>query len=122
MGYGSTIPPVFNGDARALNTVYSSSNKTVLASYTLSMSVTATITGGESIQADAQIRPDSESAWETVASEKLDQSFTISLVTLALTNSEHRTMTFFVPKGYEYRVTTSGTGSISMLYSKEVEL
>lgn len=120
-GYGDAVPPIFNGEGRQLDTVYASGSKTVLASYTVTLSVTASLSGGQNAKAEAQIRPIG-GAWEAVASCSLDVSFTISLVTLALTQTDDRTLVFFVPAGHEYRVVSSGTGTVVMPHTHEVEL
>ncbi|WP_373083990.1 hypothetical protein [Zhongshania sp.] len=122
MGYGAFIPAKSVDVTRTLGTTYTASNKTLLANYTVQLTVTASITGGQSAQVQAQIRPTAADPWETVASQKMDLTFTLAIVTVAMRQQDDRVLTFIVPKGYEYRVISSGAGTSALLYSKEVNL
>lgn len=121
-GYGDYTAPKLSNVARAVNTTYTNDGSPKLASYTVTLSVTATITGGQSAQMDAQIRPNAGAAWETVATSLSNMSFTVSLVTIALTHTDDRSLTFFVPAGYQFRIVPSGTGAAVLKHAHEVAM
>lgn len=121
-GYGDYTAPKLSNVARAVNTTYTNDGSPKLASYTVTLTVTATITGGQSTQMDAQIRPNAGVAWETVATSRSDMSFTVSLVTVSLKHIDDRSLTFFVPAGYQFRVVPSGTGTAVLKHAHEVAM
>lgn len=115
---GPAGAPTLTTPSRALDTTYTATADTIVSA-TVSLSVSATLTGGQTATAAAQIRATSGDSWQTVQTAELSTSFTISLVTLALTNSMKSVLSFNVPSGYEYRIASSGSGSVSLVGAQE---
>lgn len=108
-------------EARELGTTYLAGKYAARqCNYTISTTVTATLVGGQSATVAAQIRQDDQDAWETVAEVSQDLSFAISLVTLSLTSTIKHSLSFLVPKGYQYRVVASGDGSADIVKAQEL--
>lgn len=115
---GPAGEPTLSTPSLSLNTTYTASAIT-LVSATVSLSVSATLVGGQTATAQAQIRATSGDAWQTVQTAELATSFTISLVTLALSNSVKSVLHFNVPSGYEYRIASEGSGSAALVSAQE---
>jgi len=110
--------PAIDSPTRTFSTVYST-DKNLLANYTIKMTVTTTVTASQKVTIEAQTRPTSGDPWTTVQRVELESSFTFSLTTLTLTNMDADVLSFMVPAGYEYRVMLSGTGTGSLELAQE---
>lgn len=106
---------------RSLNTSFQiDMDKDVAVIYTVSISASLTLSGGQTGQVFLEISPDN-STWQTISSAEC--SITGSLVVgVAITNVSRQPNNGFVPRGYYVRLRTNGTATFTYQSGQEVIL
>lgn len=108
--------------SRALNANFTpSSFKVTLVTYTISISASATIAGGGQT-GTVELRSDT-SATPTTARASVSNTNSVSLaIAVGVVNTQVAVLSWLVPAGYNVRLVSSGTATISILSQTEVTI
>ena len=113
---------VSTGVQRNLDSAFVIDNdRDAICTYSFSLQASISVGGAEIARVNGQIREDSNNSFITVAQEQAGFGGVV-VVGVEITNLSRQSMTFFVPKGYEVNLQTSGDGNVYYETGQEVLL
>ena len=119
----SLTPKILNNNiSRSFNTNFVISNdRDVLCNYSFRVNPTATLAGGTFGRVDVQIRQTTNDTFTTVASAEAGL-FGGLILGVSLNSTSNMPTTFFVPAGWQVRLQTSGSRTVTLIANQELQL
>ena len=120
-GAPGTVSVAASTPTRVLNTTFApNSTRPVLVIYTVEISCTATLLGGQA--GTVELRSDMAATPTTVRS-SVSNANTVSLaIALTAVNTQRGVLTYLVPPGHNVRLVVSGSATITLVNQTEVTL
>jgi len=118
------VPRAYTIVTRTFNTAYiPSATRDIMASYSLNITSTLSLAGGQSGTINLQISKDNGAVdpYKTVATATNNNTGTLT-VGLNTSQSQTTCLAAFIPQGYYVKLVTSGTSTFSYVSGQELQL